>query len=307
MQTIEPTQRKGIKAVTIDIFKCYQTEPKPREYILPGLVPATVGSIVSPGGQGKSILALMLAHLVGGGADLLNFGTFPTGRVVYLSAEDNEDTLHERLYHIGSKLDNTQQERCSREIYAEDLTKVTPDLTNGELAGEWRRFIEQQATETRLLILDTLRNFHSSDENNSTAMSILISYLRGIAARTGCTILFLHHTNKLAAINGQGDTQQASRGSSVLTDNIRWQGYLSGMTSEESGKFIDEDGQLIGEDRGYYVRFGISKQNYGLPFTERWLKRGKGGILEPVTLSATARKLETVSSRKENKNGQRFD
>lgn len=285
--------------MTVDILKCYQTEPKPREYILPGLVPATVGSIVSPGGQGKSILALMLAHLVGGGIDLLDFGTFPTGRIVYLSAEDSEDILHERLYHIGSRLNNTQRERCSREVYIEDLTKVTPDLINGELAEEWRRFIEQQATETRLLILDTLRNFHSSDENNSTAMSILIGHLRGIAARTGCAILFLHHTNKSAAINGQGDTQQASRGSSVLTDNIRWQAYLAGMTSEESEKFMDRDGQPIGEDRGYYVRFGISKQNYGIPFMEKWLKRGKGGILESALLSPAIRKLETVSNRRE--------
>jgi regulatory protein RepA len=293
--------------MTIDILKCYQTEPKPREYILPGLVPATVGSIVSPGGQGKSVLALMLAHLVGGGIDLLNFGMFPTGRVVYLSAEDNEDTLHERLYHIGNKLDNTQRERCSREIYAEDLTKVTPDLTNGELAGEWRKFIEQLATGSRLLILDTLRNFHSSDENNSTAMSILTSHLRGIAARTGCTILFLHHTNKSATINGQGDTQQASRGSSVLTDNIRWQAYLAGMTNEEGEKLIDENGQPIGENRGYYVRFGISKQNYGTPFMERWFRRGKGGILEPVSPLPATRKLETAGDRKESRNRQRHD
>jgi RecA-family ATPase len=289
--------------MTIDILKCYQTEPKPREYILPGLVPATVGSIVSPGGQGKSVLALTLAHLVGGGTDLLNFGTFPTGRVVYLSAEDSEDILHERLYYIGDKLDNTQRERCSRELYIEDLTKATPDLVNGELAEEWRRFIEQLATGTRLLILDTLRNFHSSDENNSTAMSILIGYLRAIAARTGCAILFLHHTNKSAAISGQGDMQQASRGSSVLTDNIRWQAYLAGMTSEESEKFTNEYGQTIREDKGYYVRFGISKQNYSSPFTERWFKRGKGGILEPVTLSAMTRKLETIGNRKDNRNG----
>lgn len=285
--------------MTIDILKCYQTEPKPREYILPGLVPATVGSIVSPGGQGKSILALMLAHLVGGGIDLLDFGTFPTGRIVYLSAEDSEDILHERLYHIGSRINNTQRERCSKGIHIEDLTKVTPDLINGELAEEWRRFIEQLATRTRLLILDTLRNFHSSDENNSTAMSILIGHLRGIAARTGCTILFLHHTNKSAAINGQGDTQQASRGSSVLTDNIRWQAYLAGMTSEESEKLTDKDGQPIGEDRGYYVRFGISKQNYGIPFMEKWLKRSKGGILESVLLSPATRKLEIMGSRRE--------
>jgi len=285
--------------MTIDILKCYQTEPQPRDYVLPGMMPGTVGSIVSPGGQGKSILALMLAHLVAGGTDLLNLGTFPTGRVIYLSAEDSEDIIHERLHCIGSKLDTGQREKCSRWIHAEDLTKITPDLINGELAKEWRKEVERLASQSRLLLLDTLRSFHSADENNSQAMAVLIGHLRAIAARTGCSIIFLHHSSKALAVNGQGDLQQASRGSSVLTDNIRWQAYLAGMTNEESEKLADYDGQPIAEDRGYYVRFGISKQNYGSPFTEKWFRRGKGGILEPVSLSAATKLLETMSSRKE--------
>jgi regulatory protein RepA len=282
-----------------DWKKAFSTEPKPREYVLPGLMPGTVGSIISPGGQGKSILALMLSCLVGGGIDLLELGTFPMGNVVYLSAEDSEDILDERIFYIGTKLHPGQRENCIEGVSTKDLTRCDPDLINGDYAVAWRKAIEEEATGARLLILDTLRNFHSSDENNSTAMSVLIGCLRGIAARTGCAILFLHHTNKSSAINGQGDMQQASRGSSVLTDNIRWQAYLAGMTSEESEKFMDEDGQPISENRGYYIRFGISKQNYGSPFTERWFRRGKGGILEPVTLSATTRKLELVGSKKE--------
>ncbi|WP_223940026.1 helicase RepA family protein, partial [Aeromonas caviae] len=38
----------------------------------------------------------------------------------------------------------------------------------------------------------------------------------------------LRHASKGAAMMGAGDQQQASRGSSVLVDNIRWQSYLSG-------------------------------------------------------------------------------
>lgn len=293
--------------MTIDILRCYQTEPKPRNYILPGLIPGTVGSIVSPGGQGKSVLALMLAHLVAGGVDLLDFGIFPMGRVVYLSAEDNEDIIHERLYHIGSKLDTRQRESCSEWIYAEDLTKVTPDLINGELAGEWRKEVERLASESRLLILDTLRSFHSADENNSQAMAVLIGHLRAIAARTGCAIIFLHHSSKALAVSGQGDLQQASRGSSVLTDNIRWQSYLAGMTDEESHKLAEKDGQAIGDDRGYYVRFGISKQNYNSPFTEKWFKRGKGGILELVQLRLATKLAAKEANRKEAVNGHHHD
>lgn len=289
--------------MTIDILRCYQTEPKPRNYVLPGLIPGTVGSIVSPGGQGKSVLALMLAHLVAGGVDLLDFGIFPMGRVVYLSAEDNEDIIHERLYHIGSKLDTRQRESCSEWIHAEDLTKVTPDFINGELAQEWRKEIERLASQSRLLLLDTLRSFHSADENNSQAMAVLIGHLRAIAARTGCAIVFLHHSSKALAVSGQGDLQQASRGSSVLTDNIRWQSYLAGMTDEESHKLAEENGHPITDNRGRYVKFGISKQNYGFPFTEKWFKRGRGGILEPIQLKPATKE----SSRKEAVNGHHHD
>jgi len=276
-----------------------ETEPEPDEYILPGFTPGTVGSIVSPGGQGKSILALMLACLVGGGVDLLDFGTYPTGRTVYLSAEDGSKILHKRMFHIARKLNTEQREKCIESISLKNLTAFTPDLINGEYAAAWRKTIEREATGTRLLILDTLRSFHSSDENNSTAMAIFIGHLRAIAERTGCAILFLHHTNKSAAMNGQGDQQQAARGSSVLTDNIRWQAYLVGMTSEESEKLADYGSQPISEDKGYYVRFGISKQNYGGQFAERWFRRGLGGILEPVELKPVTRKLEIVGSRKE--------
>ena len=86
----------------LDILKCYQTPPPPRDYVLPSLIAGTVGSIISPGGQGKSMLALQLAHHITGFADLLGLGEYGIGRVVYLSAEDGADILHERLFEIGT-------------------------------------------------------------------------------------------------------------------------------------------------------------------------------------------------------------
>lgn len=269
----------------IDLIKCYETEPAPLDFVLPSLVSGTVGSIISPGGQGKSMLALMLAHHIAGFCDLLGLGEYPIGRAVYLSGEDGGNILHHRLYAIGSRLNQMEREECASRLIVEDLTKYTPDLINGEKAQGWRDAIERLAVDSRLIFLDTLRGFHSSDENDSKAMSVLTGHLRAIAARTDCAIVFLHHTSKALAVSGQGDIQQASRGSSVLTDNIRWQAYLAGMTSEESKTLAAEDGaEPIGEEKGYYVRFGISKQNYGSPFTERWFRRGKGGVLEPTSL-----------------------
>lgn len=256
-----------------------------RDYVLPGLLPGKVGSIVSPGGVGKSIIALLFAHLVAG-VDMLGLGEFRTGRAVYLSAEDDGDILHERLHAIGARLTEPQREACAKSILVEDLTRFTPDLLHGEKAQAWRDALERLATGSRLLILDTLRSFHSADENDGTQMALLIGHIRAMAARTGCAIVFLHHSSKAMAISGQGDSQQAARGSSVLTDNIRWQSYLAGMAEEESKKLAPGDaGEPVGpESRRLYVRFGISKQNYGSPYGERWFRRGSGGIFEPVNL-----------------------
>ena len=71
---------------------------------------------------------------------------------------------------------------------------------------------------------------------------------------------------------GAGDQQQASRGSSVLVDNIRWQSYLSSMTSAEAEEWGVDDDQ-----RRFFVRFGVSKANYGAPFADRWFRRAIGG------------------------------
>lgn len=272
--------------MAIDIMGCYSTLPKPREYVLPGLLPGIVGSLVSPGGAGKSFLALTLAHCVAGRLDLLGLGSFHQGRVVYLSAEDGGDILHERLHAIGGKLSQEQREACAENLVIEDLTKHTPDLLAPPQQGgdSWLAAVERLATGSRLLFLDTLRSFHGGDENDGNQMAILVGHIRAMAARTGCAIVFLHHASKAAAMAGQGDVQQASRGSSVLTDNIRWQTYLVGMTPDEAKTYGVEESQ-----RSYFVRFGISKQNYGSPLAERWFRKGPDGVPEPATLQKASK------------------
>ena len=76
--------------------------------------------------------------------------------------------------------------------------------------------------------------------------------------------------------------QQASRGSSVLVDNVRWQMYLSGASKAEADALgIDE------AMRGYFVREGVSKQNYDKKPEDGWLRRVDGGILIPAEFATS--------------------
>ena len=88
----------------INILEAFAAAPPPLDYVLPNMVAGTVGALVSPGGAGKSMLALQLAAQIAGGPDLLGVGELPTGPVIYLPAEDPPTAIHHRLHALGAHL-----------------------------------------------------------------------------------------------------------------------------------------------------------------------------------------------------------
>ncbi|EGR4165332.1 TPA: helicase RepA family protein [Vibrio vulnificus] len=261
--------------MALDLMAAFSETPPPLDYVLPNMVSGTVGALVSPGGAGKSMLALQLATQIAGGPDLLEVGEFPVGPVIYLPAEDPPAAIHHRLHALGAHLTAEQRQAVAEGLLIEPLIGRCPNI----MCLDWFDGLKRAAAGRRLMILDTLRRFHIEDENVSGPMAQVIGRMEAIAADTGCSIVFLHHASKSAAMIGAGDQQQASRGSSVLVDNIRWQSYLSGMTQTEAEEWGVDDSQ-----RGYFVRYGVSKANYGSPFAERWFRRHEGGVLKPAVL-----------------------
>jgi RecA-family ATPase len=270
--------------MALDLMAAFTELPPPLDYVLPNMVAGTVGALVSPGGTGKSMFALQLAAQIAGGTDLLEVGELPTGPVVYLPVEDPPVAIHHRLHALGAHLTAEQRQAVAGGLLIEPLIGKCPNI----MARDWFDGLKRAAEGRRLMILDTLRRFHIEEENASGPMSQVIGRMEAIAAETGCSIVFLHHANKGAAMMGAGDQQQASRGSSVLVDNIRWQSYLSGMTQAEA-----EEWGVDGSQRGYFVRYGVSKANYGAPFQECWFRRHEGGVLKPVVLERQKRQSPT--------------
>ena len=110
-------------------------------------------------------------------------------------------------------------------------------------------------------------------------MTTGVQAFESVAHRTGCAVLITHHTNKAATLAGNGDMQQAIRGSSALTDAIRWQANLVGMTEGEAERFGVEP-----EKRRYFVRLELAKANYVEPSAGVWMRRQPGGCLQRVEL-----------------------
>lgn len=248
----------------INILNAFSNVPEPIKFILPGLPYGVVGSIISPGGVGKSAFALSLACQIAGGPCLTGLPTDEIGKVVYVAGEDPANVIEHRLFAIGEHCNQVERETIGENLSVIPASGEILDI----LSKKTQEYFEGLATGATLLILDTLRVIHTADENDSGAMSNVVGHLKRIAHKTGCSIIFLHHTNKNSMNNGAGNEQQASRGSSVLVDNIRWQGYLTGIPDA-----LAKNLSLTEKQRKYYVQFGVSKQNYGFPVEDIIMKK----------------------------------
>lgn len=272
-------------AMAIDMMSAFENAPPALDFIWPGFLAGTVGALVAPGATGKSFLALQAAMSIAcsiAGGDLVGFEPKHTGRVVYLAGEDPAPALVNRIHAIGQHLPPS-----ARAAIAEQLTiePIMGERMNVMDRRQLARLIERCA-DTRLVVLDTLSRIHQLDENSNGDMAQLIATLEHLAARTGASVLFLHHVSKGSARDGQADHQQAARGASALIDNARWCAFVARMSDEESERLSERnvDRTPINDRRRHFVRFGISKQNYEAAPLDRWYQRHEGGVLLPVRL-----------------------
>lgn len=262
----------------LNILHMMQNSAPPQDFLFDGFLHGTVGSIVAAGGSGKSMLALQIAAQLAAGTTIANpLGlTFPKQRrVLYLPGEDPESVLWQRIHSVGKYYEQHEQQEIARNLAVFSLLGHDPDI----LDETWFNWLGDQSLNFDLVILDTLRRWHSADENDGGAMKQVITRLEIIARVAKCSVLFLHHANKMSGLAGKSDDQGASRGSSVLTDHVRWQGNLSKMTREEADKY-----GILHELRGKYVRLTGAKVNYGKPIDDYWLERQDGGVLRHVVL-----------------------
>lgn len=270
----------------LDLRHAIENKPEPLDYVLPGLLAGTVGAIVAPGETGKSFLAIGMSLTISTGLDALGFSDADktwkprVGKVVIFSAEDDDRVLTHRLHAAGQILSPAAREMLYENLRVLPLFGLGFDVEN----QDWQRQMgEAIGRDTRLVIIDTLRRSHRREEGNDRDMAVVLDVFERICRSLGPAVVFVHHVNKFSVFNSAGGAAQASRGSTVITDNIRWQVNLVGMSETEA-----ENHGIDDADRGRYVRLVFSKINYGARPVEIWLERAAGGLLEPVVLERSA-------------------
>lgn len=297
-----------MKIPPLNIRAAIETTPPQLDFVLPGLLPQTVGTMVGSGGVGKTTLLLQLAMSLSSGSRTVD-NVFPItnqpSRIVFVAAEESSSILRTRLHAIGEsrKKGLGQASLLSPDVFEQELHLLEQNMVLIPAAGhsvsllrngEPTKFFEelcQFCRRARLIIIDPLRRLHDGDENSSSAMTQLVQLLECLAQKTGAAVIAAHHMGKGAAFAGITDLGAASRGSSALTDAVRWQVNLSGMSESEAKSFG------LTSERKSYLRLDYAKANYVPPQPTIWLKRSEGGVLECSSL-APCRSPKASSSRK---------
>ena len=275
----------------LNIAEIHNTELAPLDFVFNGLKDKTVGFISSAGGTGKSMLALHLAFSLADTTKTYNFEPIITkdikrGRVTYLSLEDPEDVLEYRIKAITQYImleyknyNIIQEINKNLDIYAlygeKDFTlaKFSSEKTI-EIITEIYEILLNIAGTSRLVIIDTFRRIHDTDENNNGHMSEVLKVFENICNITGTSFLLLHHQNK-SAINEKSNNQTAMRGASALVDNARLVINLNTLSEKEA-----EDNGIHKDQRKEYVKVNYAKVNYAKHINDFVLARLGKGILE---------------------------
>jgi replicative DNA helicase len=229
--------------------------------VIPGIIQGTINALIAPGGTGKSFFALELgAGLATGG--LVNLMELPLFnqkfKVAYISLEDLVHVVQIRLKALRSRIHPQywQDIYDNYSIYSLTGKNATILDLQREKNYKWINKYYKIAEQHDLMIIDTLRRIHRAKENDDAEMAEVLGILEEIAESSDCAIMFTHHVNKDSMRNKYGGEQFAARGSSVLTDNVRGQINLYGLSDSDISELkLDE------EDKWRYVRVVASKMN----------------------------------------------
>lgn len=275
------------------VHRFVNTPPPKRRWLLHNTLPlGKVGMVVAPGGTGKSFLMIQLALAVATNTRLANHWQVDSpGSCLILCAEEDDEDLHHRLKAVlDSSFANSPalQQLITDRVHIKSMLTVDNLMTHANDRGEIVQtdYVDRlaltllQFTDLKLIVIDPASRFRGGNENAAQDTTRFVEALELLRSATGATVLVVHHTNK-GSMSADEVNQGASRGSSALTDGVRWQMSLSKPTAKQAQAL-----GIVKHCLNQYVLATITKNNGAPPQDPVLLQRLPGGILEAVAASA---------------------
>lgn len=213
-----------------------------------------VAMLVAAGGVGKTQLCALLALSVATGIPFLKiFEIEKPGGVCFIVGENNNEDIHRLLRKTKKSIEKFAEPNLNANFYAKNpFDLALKNLAIFSVHGKNSRFIDEHGTQTKfflellenlkkkepkegwqLIILDPISRFAGLDteKDNALATSFIACVEKISTELIGKpTILITHHKPK-SAVSANYSDQTAARGSSGITDGVRWQANLDKTTT----------------------------------------------------------------------------
>jgi hypothetical protein len=260
--------------------------------------------MIAPGGVGKSTLTLEDGIAVVTGKPITGDDVHQTGKVWVFNNEDPKDELYRRIAAICQHWGVTMADLEGRLFVNSGMDRRLIVAAPGDRHGTYIETPHASALEQEirdkgidLLIVDPFVRAHQLNENDNVQIDFVAGLFSAIAARTGCSIVLVHHTRKPAQGSSEGHAGEAdsARGASSLIAAARVAVTLSSMSPNDARTYGIRD-----EERWQYCRLDAAKGNMApLADGAMWFKResvtlpngplalggDEVGVLMPVTLT----------------------
>ena len=217
-------------------------EPSPTKWIIKEWLAAhCVAMIFGPSGAGKSFIALDMACSIAAGIPWQGIKTKP-GVVVYLAGEGN--------YGIRKRIASWAIEHQTTQLDNLLISNRPIDLDSPRAAAEVIKLVRSITQEPiSLLIVDTVNNHMSGDENAAKDVRAMVNSCSTAASALGATTVFVHHT-------GVSETAQGrERGSSAWRGGLDFSIYVSRTTD----KAIKIEAKKVKDDKEPEPIYGLLK------------------------------------------------
>lgn len=248
-----------------------------------GYIPVGVpGMIAAAGGTGKSMILMQLAFSVASGDDWFGFKVAKPGKVLMLMGELEDCDLEERLEAMLNKAALPCPQKalnniipvCLGGFHGLDFVHDREARIRHKLPFEtaiYNAVLKRLKKDGpyALVIIDPVSRFGGRDfEIDNSSATCLVELLEKLGQAEGNpAIVIAHHTSK-ASSKGKTD-QTAARGSSSLTDGVKWQINLERLPRRDKAPNL-----LV-------ARF--VKTNYGADRSALVLSRDQDGLLDIAT------------------------
>lgn len=180
------------------------------------------GLIAGNPGVGKTWLALDMLISVASGQ--LCLGKYPVkkGAVLLVEEEASELNLSRRLHAMARARGLKDSDLSNFHLLTRQFTKIPTDMV------ELFHLVNDR--DIKLIVFDSLRRFHTCDENSSSEMQPVLDSFARLNIMTDASVVLIHHLAKGSRESDHRPIFERLRGSS---DFWAWRDCLIGVEGEE--------------------------------------------------------------------------